>query len=312
MLSYIFSSRIIRERSLYAAVLSVILCLSASTFLYKVLHFSPDESAQANRFWWNKAHAEHNAYNIVLLGDSRSLRGLSPAVMEEELQEANIYNFAFFAAGLTPGFLDTALQLLDKQASTKILVLGITPYSLTQAAAGNGHFTQWANKSRVEVFGDVYFTSILDLFPRIIPPDVARWIQGYRRRVVFHEDGWAECDVFPLRPEESLASYQSRFQSNSVRKCNIVPLLNAVREARDKDVIVYGFRPPTTNAMETIENRYSGFDEASFAVEFEDAGGRWLHVPGDDYESYDGSHLSSASARKLSKRLAVLIQEDLQ
>ena len=71
---------------------------------------------------------------------------------------------------------------------------------------------------------------------------------------------------------------------------------------------VYAFRPPATEEMLEVENKYSGFDEATFVSFFEAAGGTWLEVEQTKYPSYDGSHLCPDGAIDFSHDLARLIK----
>jgi hypothetical protein len=52
-----------------------------------------------------------------------------------------------------------------------------------------------------------------------------------------------------------------------------------------------------------MEDSVSGFDESAIREIILSSGGNYLEIPPEDYFSYDGSHLSSASARKLSEVL---------
>ena len=72
-----------------------------------------------------------------------------------------------------------------------------------------------------------------------------------------------------------------------------------------------GFRPPSTLAMEQLEDSLSGFNYSSFISKFKQNGGVWLTFSLKDYVSYDGSHLHYESANKFSKNLGLKIENTL-
>ena len=72
---------------------------------------------------------------------------------------------------------------------------------------------------------------------------------------------------------------------------------------------IVGFRPPSTLAMEQLEDSLSGFDYSKFINEFKQMGGIWLTFSLQDYKSYDGSHLHYESANKFTKNLAQKIKK---
>jgi hypothetical protein len=55
----------------------------------------------------------------------------------------------------------------------------------------------------------------------------------------------------------------------------------------------------------------SGFDEKTFVVRFEAAGGIWLNLDQTAYHTYDGSHLREDAAVELSGDVARLMRPSL-
>jgi hypothetical protein len=58
-----------------------------------------NNSEAANRYWVVKTHIQKN-YDIILLGDSRVYRGISPSTMEQSMQGVRILNFGYSGGGL--------------------------------------------------------------------------------------------------------------------------------------------------------------------------------------------------------------------
>ncbi len=62
--------------------------------------------------------------------------------------------------------------------------------------------------------------------------------------------------------------------------------------------------------MEALEEKLLHFDEKQLIQQFEQVGGNWLYLDNRvQYISYDGSHLDSASANRLSFELTRMVNE---
>ena len=53
------------------------------------------------------------------------------------------------------------------------------------------------------------------------------------------------------------------------------------------------------------------YDETRVKQAFSDAGGIWLDLPADAYQTYDASHLTTESSQRFSRDLAVKIKDCL-
>jgi hypothetical protein len=71
--------------------------------------------------------------------------------------------------------------------------------------------------------------------------------------------------------------------------------------------MVFGYIPPSSVNMEELERQYSDFDDFEFVNGFIEAGGKWISFE-EIYSSFDGSHLDSKSAIKLSYDIAKTIK----
>jgi hypothetical protein len=125
----------------------------------------------------------------------------------------------------------------------------------------------------------------------------------------FHDDGWMATWTVPAEPSREVARYRGIFSGTQVSTELIEALVEQTVRWTQQGVFAIGFRPPTTDAMQALEDKLSGFDENGFIRLFEGAGGRWIRIPSGLYESYDGSHLDKESAIGLSKDLAVSIRQ---
>lgn len=129
----------------YERSLQVLFCavpLIVATGLWRPLEESKSEEG---RFWLMKTRARP-VYDIVLLGDSRILCDLSPQSMQTVLPDYRILNFGYKGGGLNPTMYSEGEKKLNPNSQSKVIVLGVTPLSLTPSSAQNTHFL---NRCRV-------------------------------------------------------------------------------------------------------------------------------------------------------------------
>jgi len=268
-----------------------------------------DSGVYPKEFWVRKMLAKHG-YDVVLAGDSRVYRGLSPEAMQSILKNSRVFNFAFDGNGYSREYLQATEEVIDEASAHKIVVLGITPKSLTPNSAEKNGFTSLEKKGRFGMIVDLYLTRHLDFFRPYTPFYYLYLIRGHAmRRYIqeFHKDGWIASRKVPEDPEEQLRRYEGVFANNKVSDQLVAQILDFVEKWRQQGIRVFGFRPPTPEAMLEYERKESGFDEAEFRQIFQEAGGVWLDFEASGYHSYDGSHLREDAARKLSVDLATII-----
>jgi len=301
------------ERSVRSLLMALALILLIGILLSGRREPGHESDLVETRFWALKTRFLKPEHNVVLCGDSRVYRGLSPAAMGSALPDLKIVNFGYSAGGLDRLMLKSAEALLDPEAKVRIIVLGVTPSSLTPAAAENEQYLSIMRKPFSEVFESVFFLPVKTFLTPIFPRDVINLFSGTKTKSngyhkIFYDDGWVASWYDVPRPEEQLSSYRARFASCRVSSDLCRDVLQVVREWRSRGIQTIGYRPPATRAMVALEDSMSGFREAEFIQEFRNAGGIWLSFNLDDYVSYDGSHLDADSAKKLSRDLAEKIR----
>jgi hypothetical protein len=317
------TQRMRRERSASSAVVGVVLILLVSALRPRppaitVVPLSYDPvhqlGAASERFWVLKAQGTAH-YDMVLMGDSRVYRGLSPEAMEGVLQGYRILNYGFSGGGLNAEMYGAAEARLDPHSTRKSIVLGITPLTLTIRAEQNNHFDLEMQRPPDYVFMHLYWLPLLDSLAPLSAQDfsAAQADQpgpsqqpGYY--LEFHDDGWVASYTVPEDPLSALPSYQEIFAQTPVSDRLVQELVNQTRQWTQRGIQVYAFRVPSSPAMVALEDRMSGFDEVGLEKALEAAGGIWFDLPLAPYHSYDGSHLTKQSAEALSIELAKLIK----
>jgi hypothetical protein len=311
---------LLKNRTLICVCLSIPLLILGSLLRPEetaILPFSYDPmhttGAVSERFWVMKAQGM-SRYDMILMGDSRVYRGLSPQAMEEVLPGERILNFGFSGGGLNPEMYRAAEVRLAAGSKAKSMVLGITPLTLTPRAEFNAHYLQEVQRPPDYVFLHLYWMPFLKLFEPLTLRDFAAAFSGQQDHpaytgyyLEFHDDGWVASWTVPEDPTGALPSYREIFSQTQVSQRLVDDLMNQTRTWCAKGIQVYAFRVPTSPAMLRLENQMSGFDEAAFIQQFTAAGGVWFDLPLAPYHSYDGSHLSKLAAVQLSTDLARLI-----
>jgi hypothetical protein len=260
------------------------------------------------RFWIVKTHAT-DKYNCVVCGDSRVYRGVSPQEMEDHLDGLTVVNLGYSSGSYSNFMMDRMEERLDKSTSPKVLVLGITPYSLTPKASLDGQVKQELARKKEEIFESMY----LQPFQLFFEPYEIKWKKGevepVRYDQEFFNNGWVASDKIPHDPMAAIEEYTKDFTGNVVSQLVIDTLMTRVQRWQQQGIVVVGMRPPTTPQMVKLEQEMSGFDEAMFSRRFGEAGGVWLEFPIEEYSSYDGSHLDKKSAIRFSATLAERVKE---
>jgi hypothetical protein len=313
-----FNFNMVKDRTFIVLLLALLLFLAAAEvrprpLAVTVLPLSYNPVQEINpasrRFWVLKAQAP-TRFDMLLMGDSRIYRGLSPAAMQSVLAGARILNYGFSGGGLNPEMYAAAQARLDPLSSRKAIVLGVSPLTLTPRAEANEHFLQEMGRPPETLFLYQSSQPLVTLFEPIQPSETnppSPGGEGYY--LEFHDDGWVASWTIPERTDSALSSYYDIFRGTRVEERLVQALLDQTRKWTRAGIRVYAFRPPASAAMVALEDRMSGFDEASFARRFEEAGGTWFSIPLALYHSYDGSHLIKQSAVQLSLDLAHKIQQ---
>lgn len=257
-------------------------------------------------FFANKL-VQHNKFDMILAGDSRTTLGVAPAEMAEQLPEVKIFNFGFLGVSLSGDYLRRITSLLLQDTSeTRMIVLGISPPALTPMAARANTYLEWEGKNHATVLQHAYLGEWLTYFQ---PYDLSLG-RGVEFKQHFYADGWQATTLIPADENREVVAGKIHFANTQVSAEMIEALLNTVRVWTAQGIRVYGFRPPVSPALYNLENNISGFQEDSFRQQFAEAGGHWLHTE-NKYPTYDGSHLNETSARQFSQDLAADIQRDL-
>ena len=290
-----------------------VIFIAGSFFLHSFSEIN--DAYEFNRFWIEKTHGVGaQKFDVLICGDSRVYRGVSSRVIAEKLTDYSVFNLSYSSGSYSDFMLDYIEKHLNKGAKQPILILGITPYSLTAKAAMDEHIRTELGRKKEEILEYRYFKSVKNHFEALNLNTImfktreapaAKYYQKYN-----YDEGWVASYKNPADPKAALTEYTRDFLNNKVSHELTTGLLHRISKWTDKGFRVYGFRPPSTTEMVALETKLSGFNESDFVKEFERSGGKWINLDTKEYRSYDGSHLDENSAIKLSNTLGVFLQRE--
>lgn len=266
-----------------------------------------------DEFWARKV-AWREVADIVVAGDSRVYRGVSPSVMAESLPNREIRNFGFSAAGLSATYLDAASRVLKHDVGGTIL-LGVTPACLTEKSRANNGFLQWSRSPDTSLFMSTTFG---DLYRRLRPIGlrqlsvVLRGLSG-RYYEDYWVDGWVASRKEPVDIAVGVRAYRRTLPATRISEDSVTDLVEFVEREVDRGRQVIAFRPPVAPAMLEVEAGLSGLDFEDIRARTRSAGATWLTPPTSlELSTYDGSHLDEGSAIRLSRWLGDALQSTTQ
>lgn len=263
-----------------------------------------------NEFWIKKTFSKTHS-NVVIGGDSRTYRGLSPKALKSTIgKELSIVNLGYSDGGFGLEYLQFLHQRLDTTAEQPMLILGITPLSLTKNSADSKHLKSIQNKTKSEIFSGLYFASFLKHFPPYKPYEL--FDDSTEAYVIdYQTNGFAASNHSKGDFELTYYIYWDIFQKTNVNDTVIQNLTLELKKYVDQGIAVYCYAPPTPERMRKIEAEGSGLNWEAFITKLKNAGVNWINVEPTKYKSYDGSHIYAYDAHELSLYIGKQISASL-
>jgi hypothetical protein len=254
-------------------------------------------------FWTRKTFAPPK-YNVVIMGDSRVYRGVSPEIIESYLPEMKVLNFAYSNGGLNPTMFDAAQEKLVKNNGPKVIILGISANAITDYSAGNQQYLQELNRPREEIFERIYFNPVQYWFSATSPEKLKKHFSkveetSYYRNTYFM-DGYVESDKFPQDTMDAMQYYVDDYKNYKVTPEKLEALFNQVKKWTGAGITVVGFVPPISQPLRNLEDSLGLFNDEAIKAGFEKASGHWVDLNPSNFKTYDGSHVTVESAQRIS------------
>lgn len=303
------------EKSRIIIVGVLALCLLACVALLR----PQDRHGVPETTFWNGKFSMPANFNVVAVGDSRVLHGINMQAFEDEGFGKGL-NFGFRGASTDSEYFTAAAERFGDRGK-KILIVGITPNGFTDNAMASSGFSQkrddYEDKSSEyslkHYFGAFsmpsWYRSIEQRFQPVKLAEISRFASGRKNLLqeTYHPNGWIESAHEKPNEDYALRFFKVRFDGNPPQPKNIDMACECLKSLIDSGVEVFAFKPPVSDSMTEIETEKSGFDYAAFERKFSELGGVWIDVDASRFQTYDGSHLISESAREFSQWLATTI-----
>jgi hypothetical protein len=300
------------NRSFLVLLISIPLILLVS--LSKPNSIQSIYKVENDRFWTYKVHSG-NKYNMLILGDSRVYRGISPSVINKEITDISICNFGFSSGKLNSEIYNEAYKRMDLAVGKKIVLIGISPVSLIEEE--NDQLHEILKYTRSEIFDKIYVNFISAKFLTPLKPSDFLKVKNEKDALIiketFYDNGWVSTSSNQTNHSEYLILYRKIWESKKVSQKRLNDLYHTVGEWTKEGIRVFAFRVPSSEEMDNLENDLSGFNETDCKSNIILNGGEWLDLKDKytRYQSYDGSHLDDKSAILLSGDLAVEIKRKI-
>jgi len=299
-----------RKRIPYIILITAILAVP----FYYLRDEMDTEEIKKNRYWIAKATSKKN-YPVLFGGDSRVFRGISPDDFEAEFNGFETYNYAFWSNGMGRIYLEGMERKLDTGSNLQLIVLGVSPHSLTPNAAKCDHYRYEMGRSKEQVLQNLYLSKVEKVFAPYgvleLTEKALKKSKPANYRINYHQNGWVES--YWIQPDTGYSAqfYEDIFTDNRISSEVMDVLMEFVERWTRMGIHVAGFRPPTSNTIRMLEHERGGFVEEEFVERFTGAGGMWIPLENDAYKTFDGNHVEHLSAMHLSADLARMIQEQI-
>ena len=271
----------------------------------------PMNSKASESFFWNNKVNDTKKYNFIVSGDSRAYRGVSPYEIETIIQNFEVKNLGFSSGGFNEEVFKLINKYLDINKNDNIVLICLTPFSLTNSAYERGHIKSLEKNRGFENWKINNLTKRLTFFDPIIPSEIAARYFSYGYYHKYHKNGWIESEKHPINRDIALKLYAKEFANNNFSEKSFQVLLDNIYDLTNKNVKVFTLRMPVYYKLKSLEDSLSGFNEEIVKSRIISNGGKWLNIQESFYSTYDGSHLDGESARLLSRNIAKKIKRQL-
>jgi hypothetical protein len=123
------------------------------------------------------------------------------------------------------------------------------------------------------------------------------------------ETGWVRGDCLIRDPMLTIMNDRRRNVHLIISQELVTALLQQVTLWKADGITPFAFLPPIDAPIEPDDAANARYLNSDLRDQFTAAGGVWLDIDPQGYETYDGSHLVPSSAIKLSRELAWQIEQ---
>lgn len=250
----------------------------------------------------------------MILGDSRSVQGIQPRVIDQQLKDSGydlpMFNYSFTISQSNYGkpYTGSVMKKL-KPSHNGLFVLSVNPWLFTEREDDdlkNGIYSEQNSPPH-----NMYFVNS--------NPNFEYFIKNFRyfhfrtiisQTVELHKDGWVEDRNIPKDPAtlkdwknrqvNMYKGYSKSWKKSSIRIKDFKILINLLQE-NGRVVLV---RMPVDNEIAAVENDFwAGFDHDMANVSSEMNVKYINFIKNNKYQTYDGNHIDKFSSVIFSRDL---------
>lgn len=263
----------------------------------------------STKHFWQLKVCQSPTNDIILLGNSRVHLGLAPHHMGKACGNQKIFNFGFVASSFDRLYLQHAVSLLDMNSINPTLVLGLCPHCLTPTSVING-YNYWSSQVRPDrksLLRQILRDNLSGkAFLKTSARNLLNLSQGLPLNRYF-ANGWEASLPLHKRLDKYSQTAEKLLRFRRVDMRMVDELLEVVAEFHQMGIAVFAYRSPSDTHLRELEDSLSGLDFQDFARRFRAAGGTWLEITHQAYQTYDGAHLCYKNAIRLSRDLGSMI-----
>ncbi len=266
--------------------------------LVAVSHFPPLQKKQhlpeRKLFWIEKRYGKPR-YDILLMGDSRTYKGVSPEILQKYIPNMSFYNFGFSSGRINRQLLREAKKRL-KRNGKRILVFGCTYLDLVNMK--NEHFFYIKELNPVLFALRSILSQKTNLFvdQSIIPHTPFGYMEEKRSK--------DENAIL-----NTLKSYRSNLQKAPFRTSDFQHFVQNLKWCKKNNIKVVAYRMVSYREMDELEDELSGVDWNKIKQAVLDEGFVWIERPPSplleqiEEHCWDASHLNAEGAELFSNWL---------
>jgi hypothetical protein len=296
--------------------LATVAVLILATLTFAWLREDP-QFAEAPSWFWRMKLSWKPAADLVCVGDSTVYRGIDPAVLEKACAASHAVNFGFSNAPLSRYLLLDAVSKFKVDARNKRLVIGVTHWAFTpEARRSNGYIEakQVELRSRIPLAWEITIDSLLERLKPIQldlvlrSPDAVPFARAAESEYLQRYDmnGWVASDYVHPNPARGLASRSEDFKGgNTVKAELIVEARDVLQEIQDRDGVQVILVPMRSHPeVDVLSERLGGMELTALAAALRPTRGEIFEFHPSAMDSYDGVHLNSGAAARVSQSIA--------
>jgi len=292
--------------------LSTLVLLLCTVFVIVRPHNPRVSGIPAELMTEHKLNFYHEA-DFVFFGDSRTETNISPEDIARAFPKGTvILNCGFSAQSLSKEYFDYAIDVL-KPASDgrkRYIVIGISDSNLGIESLNSPYHIDFADRPRT------MWTKRVEYAFAACNVDEIKVLLGKKLRLSkqthMHENGWNEIIVEKGFFQQKADGSTTGIRSSKSYETGLEFLQEMIQYATQKNVTVIVWTPPKGISPTGVESKdQPTYNQQKLIDTVRAAGGIFIDLPKVAYTTYDGSHLESESAKRLSRilgqKLAVVI-----